>query len=98
MEQLIRIDVLWVRDDNRKALYVVPVDHVFVVSAINTTSANTLKLRINDVFLGEASPDWATKEFFRRLVLNAWDVVQVSHAFSWALEDISMSGSLIPQT
>ena len=98
MEQLIRIDVVNVKEWERKTLYTVPVWYAFVVSSLDTTSATTLKLRINGTkIVSQAYPDNNKWEFFKGFILNAGDIIAVTHAFSWVSETVTMSGSLVTQ-
>ena len=95
IEQLLRIDASNVKAGVFKTMYTVPAGHTFVVSCMNTKSANTLKLKINGNEIGQNRPDWALLEFFKWLVLMENDVVSVTHAFSGSIETIMMSGSLL---
>jgi len=95
-EQLLRIDASSVREWVYKHLYTVPTWHTFVVSRINTTSANVVKLRINWRVITESREDWkSSNDFFWWLVLNEDDSVEITHAFSWAQEYMTMSWSLV---
>lgn len=95
IEQLIRVDSTNVKAGVFKTLYTVPTWYTFVVSCINTTSANVLKLKINGLEIWQNRPDGNLLEFFKWLVLMEDDVVSVTHAFSGSNETIMMSWSLL---
>lgn len=94
-EKLERHDATGVKAGTYKLLYTVPTGYTFVISCINTTSANTIKLKIDGKEIGQNRPDWALLEFFKWLILQEDEQVSVTHAFSWAQETIMMSWSLI---
>lgn len=97
-EVLKRVDVENVEVNSWKALYSIPTGKTFIVSAINTTSANTIKLRINgQKVISESNQDGMNAAFFKGLILNQNDLVEVQHWFSGAKETITMSGSEIDQ-
>jgi len=94
-EELIRIDATWVKEGTYKLLYTVPTWKTFVVSKINTTSANVVSLKIWNVEVWESSRDWDVSWFFEWFVINSDEEIYVTHAFSWVVEDITMSWSLV---
>lgn len=95
IETLLRVDATNVKAWIFKALYTVPAWHTFVISCFNTKSANILKLKINWNEVGQSRPDWQLLDFFKGLVLMENDVVSVTHGFSWSIETIMMSWSLL---
>lgn len=94
-EQLLRIDATAVKEGVYKLLYTVPAGYQFVVSGMYTKSADTLKLKINNIEYGEAHPDGSTTSFFNKLVLNSEESIYVTTARSWGLDNVCMNGSLV---
>lgn len=94
-EILLRIDASSVKQWVYKTLYTVPTGKTFVVSCINTTSANTVMLRINGKIIWQNRPEWHLLEFFKWLVLQSDEIVEVTHNLSGVSESILMSWSLL---
>ena len=94
-EELLRIDATWVKEWVYKLLYTVPTGKTFVVSRINTTSANVVTLKIWNVEVWESAKDWSVWWFFEGFVINSDEEVYVTHAFSWVVESITMSWTLV---